>query len=72
MILSITNTVTADSDSAIIHVFFRSNSTSTNPTVDVEILSKGGTGSLIVNDSFKVISGGWIIVTGKQIGRAHV
>ena len=59
LILSITNTVTADSDSAIIHVFFRSNSTSTNPTVDVEILSKGGTGSLIVNDSFKVISGGW-------------
>ena len=59
LILSITNTATSQHDSAIISVFFRSNATSANPTVDVEILSKGGTGSLIINDSFKVISGAW-------------
>lgn len=60
LLLGVTNTLSTLHDSAIISVFFRSNATNAAPTVDVEILSKGGTTSgHIVNDSFKVISGAW-------------
>ncbi len=59
IILSVSNAVTSAHDTAIISVFFRSNSVDSNPIVDVRILAKGGNGSHILDDSFKVISGGW-------------
>jgi hypothetical protein len=46
-------------DSAIISVFARSLTTSSNPVVDLQMLAKGGAQNLIMPDSFKVISGGW-------------
>ena len=59
LILAVVNTGTADHDSAIISVFFRSNATNTNPTVDIEYISRSGNTVHLLDDSFKVISGGW-------------
>jgi hypothetical protein len=60
LILGISSSVSTLHDTAIVSVYFRSNVTNENPTVDVEILSKGGnTSGHIVNDSFKMISGAW-------------
>jgi hypothetical protein len=59
LILSVTVSSSASPDGAIAWVYFRSNSTSSSPTVDVRILSKGGIGAMVLNDSFKVISDGW-------------
>ena len=59
LLLSVTNTNSGNHDTAIVSVYFRTNSSGTNPTVDVKIISKGGNGFIIASDSFKVISGGW-------------
>lgn len=59
LLLSVTSANSGNHDTATVSVYFRSNSTNSNPTADVKILSKGGNGFIIANDSFKVISGGW-------------
>ncbi len=59
LILSVTDFNSGYHDSAIVSVWFRSNSTGTNPGVDVSMIAKGGSGSEILSDSFKVISGAW-------------
>ena len=47
-------------DTAIVSVYFRSNGTGVDPTVDVQIMAAGSYNTYnILNDSFKVISGAW-------------
>ena len=46
-------------DSAIISVHVSVNATSTNPTLGVTYLAKGGGGSIFTADSFKLVSNGW-------------
>jgi hypothetical protein len=59
VMLSVVGGSSGAHDSAIISVFARSLATSSNPVVDVQMLAKGGAQSLIMPDSFKIISGGW-------------
>ncbi len=59
ILLSVANTSSGNHDTAVVSVFFRTNSTNSDPVVDVRIVAKGGNGYSIANDSFKVISGGW-------------
>lgn len=59
VVLSISGGNSGNHDTAIISVYFRTNASNSNPTVDVRILSKGGEGFSIASDSFKVISDGW-------------
>jgi hypothetical protein len=59
LMLAFTASNTGAHDSAIISAKFRTNASAANPTVDVQIIAKGGAGGLIVADSFKIVSGGF-------------
>lgn len=59
IIFAMTNQATSTMSSCIVSVFFRSNATSTNNTMEVEIISKNGNSAAIADDSFKMISSGW-------------
>jgi hypothetical protein len=59
LVLSVANRNSGQHDTAIVSVYFRTNSTGQDPIVDVKMIAKGGDGVGIRNDSFKVISGGW-------------
>ncbi len=58
-LLAITNASSASHDTAIISVYVRSNGTSQNPICDVQFVAKGGSGTRLAADSFKIISGAW-------------
>jgi hypothetical protein len=59
VILSVANANSGGHDTAIISVLYRANATDSNPTLDVRIISKGGTYGGLGPDSFKMVSGGW-------------
>jgi hypothetical protein len=59
VLLGVTQLGSGFHDSAIISVQFAENNTGQNPTVGVSIIAKGGDGSQIAADSFKVISDGF-------------
>jgi len=59
VILSVANANSGGHDTAIISVLYRANATNSNPTLDVRIISKGGTYGGLGPDSFKMVSGGW-------------
>jgi len=59
LMLAFTASNTGAHDSAIVSAKFRTNASAANPTVDVQIIAKGGAGGLIATDSFKIVSGGF-------------
>jgi hypothetical protein len=59
VVLSVVGQSSGLHDSAIISVFARSQATSSNPLVDIQMIAKAGGENLIMMDSFKVISGAW-------------
>ena len=59
MILAFVIKNTSQMSTCIISVMFRSNATSIDPSMEVEIISKNGSSTAVSDDSFKMISEGW-------------